>query len=118
MMESCSSVASDASRLVADYMPETFDYEIVNADDVTKFVVRLRIRDRDEALQWLREFQFRTKTQWIVASNATTTGSHAHFEYNCSFVCHHSDYRKVMICVTCGFVLLTHEIKCIYCFRC
>jgi len=91
--------------MVEKCMPETYGYEIISADDVVedvsccKFVARVGVRDENEALEWLRGFQSRTKTQWTVKAKTTTSQTHAHFVYNCNFVCHHSDFRKVMTCV-------------------
>ena len=79
-----------------DVLPD-IEQEIVDIkEEDSTCILRVRLREESDALEWLRCFQQRSKTQWIVRQKTSSNADVAkRYVFNKDYLCHHSDFRKV-----------------------
>lgn len=81
------------------FASKTFSTKVLANDGVGVWSLRVALRSNNDVKMWMEEFCEATKTQWVVKLKRKCCAEDSvnkRFEVNRHFLCHHSDFRKVI----------------------
>lgn len=98
----------EETLLRREVLPSNFKYffndkKVKNLENFT-FSIRVNIYNEEKWLEWLREFEDKTHTKWIVEKANSCDKLHSKFHYFKNYVCQHNsknkatDSRRNLVC--------------------